>query len=179
MQSKTRPSCSPSPNFRRRRATLVVQVWRCVAFRARKRSQPAVHARARSGWWPGLARGSSGCPASWTSSTVSCPRRDLLGATAIPALVFDITRAPLALPSRAPGPRVTDRRAVPATRAGVSTCCPEAAPEQVGKHHGLADLGAAWSRSGASRFGPWPAPIGAAATPSPARSPQARDDSAG
>jgi hypothetical protein len=99
---------------------------------------------------------------------VSCPRRDLLGATAIPAVVLDITRAPLALPSRASDPASPIVVPYQRPRAGVGTCWPESAPEQVSKHHGLADLAAAWSRSGASRFGPWPAPIGAA-TPSPAR----------
>src|SRR5215211_280455 len=36
---------------------------------------------------------------------IPVPKRDLLGATAIPAVVFDITHAPLALSGRAPGPR--------------------------------------------------------------------------
>ena len=106
MHSKPRPSCSPSPNSRRRRATLAVQVCPSVPTSA---PQPAVHATARPGCWPGLASGSDGaCPASWTSSTVSCPRRDLLGATALPAVGLTSPEPRWRCPVGFPALRVTE-----------------------------------------------------------------------
>jgi hypothetical protein len=105
MHSRTRPSCSPSPNSRRRRATPVVQMCRSVPTSAPNPQSVLRHDPAAGLASPAVVAGLSSLVdiLHGLVPEARAPRRHRHAGGGL-----DITRAPLALPGRVPGPRVTE-----------------------------------------------------------------------
>ena len=176
MHSKTRPSCSPSPNSRRRRATLAVQVCPSVPTSAPNPQSTLRHDPAAGLASPVVVTGLSSLVdiLHGLVPKARSPRRHSPAGGGL-----DITRAPLALPGWVPGPRVTElscRTSDPGPRsARAARTQPRSRPAST-----TAPLISGRLIADAERHGSvlGQLPLGAA-TPSPARGPQARHDSAG